>query len=142
MKTVILLFVTVVAVAAASSYLTLRLATRPTANDVDSHEWLHRELQLTPAEHEALEPTEAKFAAERQELAERLRAADRDLAKAIKEDGAYTPRVAKAVETVHHRMGELQKASIEHLFQMRAFLTPEQSDKLLRLTEEALVSNP
>jgi hypothetical protein len=65
-----------------------------------------------------------------------------ELARAIKEDKAYTPRVAAAVEHVHHCMGDLQKTSIEHVFAMRAVLSPEQGEKLLSLAQRALEQSP
>lgn len=142
MKALAFFFLTVVAVAAVSSFCTMRwTASRPPAA-LDPHAWLHRELDLTEAQHAALEPVEARFATKQSELTERLRAANRDLARAMGEDKAYTPRVAAAVETIHHRMGDLQKASIEHVFEMRAVLSPAQGDKLLHLAQEALTTNP
>lgn len=142
MRTVAAFFLTVVIVAALASFCTFRWAASRSAAEADSHEWLHKELNLTPEQNAALAPIEEKFAARHHQLADALRDADRDLARTIAEDKAYTPRVAAAVETIHHRMGELQKASIEHIFEMRSVLTPEQGNKLLRLTEEGLLANP
>jgi len=142
MKPVALFFLAVIVVAAISSFCTLRWAAARTPATLDAHAWLHQELNLTEAQHAALEPVEARFAAMQSDLTERLRAANRELAHAIGEDKAYTPRVTQAVEMIHHRMGDLQKASIEHIFQMRAVLNPDQGDKLLRLAQEALESSP
>ena len=142
MKTVVAFFLTVVAVAAISSLCTLRWAAGRPPSSLSAHEWLHRELNLTAAQHTALEPVEERFALKQRALAAQLRAANRALADAIGEDKAYTPRVAAAVETIHHRMGDLQKASIEHIFEMRAVLSPSQGDKLLRLAQQALIANP
>ncbi|HWB96071.1 MAG TPA: periplasmic heavy metal sensor [Bryobacteraceae bacterium] len=142
MKAVALFFLTVIAVAAISSFCTLRWAAARPPAALDAHAWLHRELDLTEAQHAALEPVEARFAAKQRDLTERLRTANHELAQAMGEDKAYTPRVAAAVETIHHRMGDLQKASIEHVFEMRAVLNPEQGDKLLHLAQQALEANP
>ncbi len=111
-------------------------------DEVTSHAWLHRELNLTEAQHKALEPIEAKFGERQRQLAAALRESKHRLAQVIAEDKAYTPRVTAAVENVHHCMGELQKASIEHVFAMRAVLTPEQGDKLLKLAQESLEQSP
>lgn len=143
MKKVALFLLAIAAVAAVACYVTLRMAqTKVTADDIASHEWLHRELQLTEAQHQALEPIEQSFGEKQRKLAEALRDANRQLAQAMAEDKAYTPRVAAAVEHVHHRMGELQKVSIEHVFAMRTVLTPEQGDKLLKLAQQALEQSP
>lgn len=143
MKKVALFLLAIAAVAAVACYVTLRMSqTKVTADDIASHEWLHRDLKLTEAQHKALEPIEQGFGEKQRKLAEALRDANRQLAQAMAEDKAYTPRVAAAVEHVHHRMGELQKVSIEHVFAMRTVLTPEQGDKLLKLAQQALEQSP
>ena len=144
MKNIVFFFVSVVVVAALSAFCTLHWSESrsATVNDVAAHKWLHQELQLTEAQHKALEPIEAKFAEKEHRLAEQLRAANLKLARVMAADKSYTPRVAAEVEMVHHCMGDLQKASIEHVFEMRAVLTPEQGDKLLGLAQHALEQAP
>ena len=143
MKKGILFLAAIAAVAALACYFTLTWSQhRVTADEVTSHEWLHHELNLTDAQLKALEPVEAKFGDRQKRLAEALREANRQLAQAIAEDKAYTPRVTAAVEHMHHCMGDLQKASIEHVFAMRAMLTAEQGDKLLGLAQKALEQSP
>jgi Spy/CpxP family protein refolding chaperone len=134
--------VVIAAVAALAAYATLRWSHRVSADEVTSHEWLHHELNLTEVQLKTLEPIEAKFGARQRQLAEALHEANRQLARAMAEDKAYTPRVTAAVEHVHHCMGDLQKASIEHVFAMRAELLPEQGDKLLVLAQKALEQSP
>ena len=143
MKRFILFLVATAAVAAVACYVTLHFSQhRVTPDEVTSHEWLHRELNLTAEQLKALEPIEQTFGARQRELAESLRKANRQLARVMAEDKAYTPRVTAAVEHVHHRMGELQKTSIEHVFAMRAVLSPEQGDRLLVLAQQALEQSP
>lgn len=143
MKKIVLFLAVIALVAAAACYLTLCMsAHRITADEVTSHEWLHRELDLTDTQLKALEPVEAQFGDRQRKLADALHEANRALARAMAEDKAYTPRVTAAVEHVHHCMGELQKASIEHVFAMRAVLSPEQGDKLLVLAQRALEQSP
>jgi len=143
MKKVVLFLAAIAAVAAVACYLTMRMSqSRVTPDDIASHEWLHRELKLTPGQLQALEPIERSFGDKQRHLAATLREANRQLARVMAEDKAYTPRVAAAVEHVHHCMGDLQKVSIEHVFAMRAVLTPEQGDKLLVLAQQALEQSP
>lgn len=143
MKKVALFLTAIAVVAAIACYVTLRMSQpRVTTDDIASHEWLHRELKLTEAQYRALEPIERSFGDKQRQLAEALRDANRQLARAIAEDKAYTPRVTAAVEHVHHCMGDLQKVSIEHVFAMRAVLTPEQGDRLLVLAQQALEQSP
>lgn len=144
MKKIILFFIAVVAVAGIAAFCTMQWTEHHAAeaNEISAHKWLHRELQLTEEQHRALDPVEAKFAEKERQLAEKLRTANRELARVMREDRAYTPRVAAQVEMVHHCMGDLQKASIDHVFEMRAVLTPEQGDKLLALAQRALEQSP
>lgn len=136
-------FLVVIAVAALAAFCATHwMAGRSPEISIVAHEWLHKELQPTEAQHRALEPIEAQFTEKQRLLVDRLHAANVDLARIIGEEKEYTPRVAAAVETVHHCMGDLQKASIEHVFAMRSVLTPEQSDKLLKLAQRALEQAP
>ncbi len=143
MKNIILFFLAVIAVAALSAFCATHwMAGRAAAAPVMAHEWLHKELNATEAQHRALEPIEEQFAEKQRQLVDRLHAANGDLARIMGEEKVYTPRVAAAVERVHQCMGELQKESIEHVFAMRSVLTPEQSDKLLKLAQRALEQVP
>lgn len=143
MKKFILFLCATAAVATIACYLTLHFSHhRVTPDEVTSHEWLHRELKLTAEQLKALEPIEQTFGARQRRLAEALQEANRQLARVMAEDKAYTSRVTAAVEHVHHCMGELQKTSIEHVFAMRAVLSPEQGDRLLTLAQQALEQSP
>ncbi len=143
MKTILAFFGAVVAVAALSSFCTWRwVASGHSAGSADAHEWLHKELRVTPLQHKALEPIEARHAERERALREKMRQANRELAAAIAKSKGYSPDVATAVEKVHQHMGELQKASLEHLFEMRSVLTPEQSERLFQLAHDALEKSP
>lgn len=142
MRTIVSFFVAVVVVAAVSSYCTLRWAHRSESSSAESHQWLHKQLGITAEQSKALEPIETKFAERERLLRERMRSANGALAAAIAKSKGYSPEVAAAVEKVHSEMGELQKASIEHLFEMRSVLTPEQSDRLMQYAQKALQEVP
>ena len=143
MKTVFGFFVAVSAIAALSAFCTLRWsAAHPPVVSTDSHQWLHDQLHLTPEQHAALDPVEARYAEKQHRLMAQLQAANRELARAIGEGKAYSPAVSVAVEKIHQQMGEMQKLSIEHVFEMRQVLTPEQSDKLVQLAQQALEGSP
>ncbi|HEY0943906.1 MAG TPA: periplasmic heavy metal sensor [Opitutaceae bacterium] len=143
MKPIVGFFVAVIAVAALSSFCTLRwVAAQPSPLSTDAHEWLHAELDLTPEQRKAIEPIELRFAAKERLMNQQMREANHELALAIGRGKAYSPEVASAVEKIHHIMGELQKASIEHVFEMRQVLTPKQGDKLLSLAQRALDQEP
>jgi nickel and cobalt resistance protein CnrR len=100
----------------------------------------HRETPHDP--HQKLIPIEEKFAQRKKTLEADIHQANKELAAAINEDGNYSPRVQQSVDKIHTAMGELQKVTLEHLFEMHSVLTPEQRKKLNSLTTDALTHNP
>lgn len=91
------------------------------------HDMVHRDLDLTPEQARKLDTIEEKYAIERRELEADVRAANRELAAAIREGHKDSPKVEAAIDHLHMAMGALQKATIAHVFDMRAVLTPEQA---------------
>lgn len=108
----------------------------------DPHQWLHEQLNITAEQDNNLVPIEAKFAERKEALEAEIHQANRELATAINEDGNYSPRVKQSVDKIHAAMGELQKVTLEHLFEMHSVLTPQQRKKLNSLTTDALTHNP
>jgi nickel and cobalt resistance protein CnrR len=142
MKHIAGFFIAVIAIAALSSFCTMRWIEARHAAAVDPHEWLHSELKITPEQHQALEPIETKFAEKNRQLKEQMRAANHELAVAIGKGQSNSPEISAAIGKIHLHMGELQNASIDHIFEMRAKLTPEQGATLLRLAQQALDDSP
>jgi Spy/CpxP family protein refolding chaperone len=101
-------------------------------------DWIHSQLGLTAEQEKALAPIDQRYKEQSQALKERMRLGNLDLAKAILEDGSDSPRVRDAIAKIHTAMGELQHATVNHVFEMRAALTPEQYNKLLHFTADAL----
>ena len=105
------------------------------------HAMLHDGLELTVEQERRLEAAETRFAARRQALEAEIRRANAELAVAIRTSERYGPEVQAAVDHFHRAMGDLQKETILHVFEMRAMLTAEQAaefdEKVSRaLTEE------
>ena len=132
------MLIIVALVAAAACYVSARLFGPLRDSAVDGHEWIHKQLDLTQGEQKALEPIETKFAERKRNLMSEIRSANKELAEAIKQDQANSPRVSTAVEKIHHAQGKLQEATLEHVFEMKEVLTPEQYQKLLNLTADEL----
>ena len=129
--------------AGAACFLVLRFYPRPrNVPPSDYHYWIHTKLGLTPEQDKALESIEDRFAAERKQLMARLRDGNSALAKAIDEDRADSERVKAAVHEIHLAQGELQNAVLAHVFEMRQVLTPEQYDRLIKMTADALRDAP
>jgi nickel and cobalt resistance protein CnrR len=105
------------------------------------HQVVHDQMDLTAAQAQRLDEIEARFAAERTELEAEVRTANRELSDAIAQSRGDTPQVQAAVDHFHSAMGELQKATIAHVFEMRAVLTPEQAEVFDRAVVDTLQSD-
>tara|TARA_R110002096_G_scaffold385536_1_gene579385 strand:- start:19552 stop:20007 length:456 start_codon:yes stop_codon:yes gene_type:complete len=108
------------------------------ASGHDPHDWLHHQLGITHEQHEQLKDMETRFESRERELRDAILAANAKLTVALKEDQTYTPRVEAIIEEIHHAQAALQKATIEHLVEMKTVLTVEQYQKLLDLAGDAL----
>ena len=105
------------------------------------HAFVHDELELGVAQHDQLDQLEADFAIERQRLELSLRAANAQLATAMEEEHEYGPKVAAAIDEVHTRMGDLQKATVSHVFAMRGLLDAEQQVQFDRQVAASLTGD-
>jgi Spy/CpxP family protein refolding chaperone len=92
------------------------------------HEVIHQELHLTSDQTRQIETPESDLRVRRQALDMEMRAANAELASAIREEHGYGARVRAAVERFHHAMGQLQTEMIQHVFAMREVLTPDQKE--------------
>lgn len=102
------------------------------------HHVLHDRLHITQEQDEKLKALEVHYMERRQALETQMQQANRDLAAAIKSEKAYTARIQDITENIHHIMGELQKATLQHIFEMRPILTDEQNEKLEQMVTDAL----
>lgn len=102
------------------------------------HALMHEDLDLDAAQERSLAALERDFAARREELEARLRADNARLATAIAAEQVYGKRVSAAVDATHASMGELQKATLEHVFAMRAILRPEQQARFDAVVAKSL----
>jgi Spy/CpxP family protein refolding chaperone len=101
------------------------------------HSVVHEQLDLSAEQDRRLDVIEAGFAARRPALEAEVRAANRELAAAIAASDGDTPQVQAAVDHFHAAMGDLQKATITHVFEMRSVLTPKQAE----VFDEAVVDS-
>jgi len=91
----------------------------------DLHELLHDAVPLDAAEQRVLEDKEHQFTLRRAAIEARLRVANAQLADAIATDPQWSPQVEAASREVERAAGDLQRITLEHLFEMRAGLKPE-----------------
>ncbi len=102
---------------------------QPTHTGAELHALLHERLDLDTVQHAKLDSIEQDFANKRRMLDAQLRADNARMAEAIAAEHVYGPRVAAAVDASHRSMGAVQKATLEHVFAMRAILRPDQAAK-------------
>jgi len=139
LRHLLLFLLLVILVASATCYVTGRILHPPLpTHDDDFHAWIHRQLQLTPEQDRLLEPSERRFAEKKKHYSELMRIGNMELANAILEAKGDSPLVKEASEKIHQSQGALQKATLEHVFEMRPILSAEQYEKLLDLTANAL----
>ena len=134
----LLLFGVVRVTAGTANFVTSRLFYRRTPGLESEHIKIHQKLGLTPEQEKRLEPLEQRFAQQKEQLLRSIRQANGQLAKAIREDKSNSSEIAAAVAAIRAAQGELQKVTLDHVFEMKAVLQPEQYQKLLDLTAQAL----
>lgn len=136
---VLILLATVAVVAVLACWLTGHyLRGRAPSGHVEAHQWIHAQLGLTPEQETQLGPIEKRFDEQKRHYGELLRIANQELAQAIRDDRAHSPRVTAAVAKIHQAQGELQNATLQHIFEMKPVLRAEQYEKLIQLTADAL----
>lgn len=115
---------------------------RATSHPRTLHDFVHEELDLNASQKARLDQLETRFAVERKELDLSLRAANARLAAAMDDEHEYGPKVAAAIDDVHGRMGDLQKATVRHVFAMRALLDANQQARFDRQVATSLTGEP
>jgi hypothetical protein len=129
-------------ISAASSFLALRIVSRDSAQPAeDYHEWIHQKLNMTPEQERRSLTSERRYEETKRHLDEVIRLANRELAEGILKDKSYSPRVEKSVAEIHSAMGQLQKATLEHIFELREVLDAPQYERLIELTVQGLSEN-
>lgn len=134
------LLVAVVAFAAALAaiWLSQSLAHRGHPDGGALHALMHEQLDLDAAQQAKIARLERQFADRRKSLDAQLRDANAALATAMTNEHKYGPNVAAAVDRSHMAMGELQKATLSHVFAMRAVLRPDQAARFDAAVARAL----
>lgn len=105
------------------------------------HEIVHNDLDLSPEQHKKIEAIETRFAGQRVLLEGRVQAANRELAEAIRVSNGDSRVVQPAVDHFHDAMGDLQQATIAHIFEMRTVMNDAQARRFDRSVVEALTAD-
>ncbi len=111
-------------------------------HNTELHSLIHRNITLDSQQEIALDRLEARFAITRAALEAQMRADNARLAAAIEQEHGNGPQVLAAIDRSHHSMGELQKATLAHVFAMRRLLRPDQAATFDRQVIGALTADP
>lgn len=129
-------------ISAASSFLTLRMVSRQQSHPAeDYHEWIHQKLNMTAEQERRSLTSERRYEETKRHLEEVIRLANSELAERILKDKSYSPSVEKSVAEIHSAVGQLQKATLEHIFELKEVLDAEQYGRLIELTAQGLSDN-
>jgi hypothetical protein len=86
-----------------------------------------------------LEPLEAEFEKEREQLRGEIASAGRQLADAVRNGKAGSPEIDAALQRLNAAQGKLQRATLDHFFAMKDHLDPAQAEKLLQWTHDSIL---
>jgi hypothetical protein len=116
------------------------LATQPLRDSVQ--EVVRNDLQLTAPQRSEIEQIEDRYYRQRGHLRNQISEANIELADALMSDMAYGRQAQLAVQHVQQGLGELQKATILYVLEVRDVLTMEQQRIYDRKVREALTAQP
>lgn len=97
-------------------------------------------LNLTPNQAKEIQAIENKYYDRRTELREEVAEANRELADALMADMAFGREAQQASNHVEQGLGQLQRATILYVLQVRDVLTPEQQMIYDRKVREVLTA--
>lgn len=126
---------------ALGAFIGTRLSIAPATNRSSLHALLHDNLDLTTAQDNSIAAEEALFRTRRVAVERRIRAANAELAQAIRTTKRDGPEVQAAIDRVHDALENYQKETVAHIFRMRAVLTIEQAETFDRAVADALTKD-
>jgi Spy/CpxP family protein refolding chaperone len=104
------------------------------------HEIVRQDLKLSPDQDKEVLAIEDKYYNQRVTLREDVATANRELADALMSDMAFGREAQQASNHVEHGLGELQRATILYVLEVRDVLTPEQQAIYDRKVREVLTA--
>ena len=103
-------------------------------------EIVHRDLKLTAGQSKEIEAIEATYYQRRSSLRQQVAGANRELADALMNDMAFGREAQLATNHVEEGLGELQRATVCYVLQVRDVLRPEQQMIYDRKVREVLTA--
>ncbi|SHI75468.1 protein refolding chaperone Spy/CpxP family [Rubritalea squalenifaciens DSM 18772] len=102
------------------------------------HAWIHENLELSEQQEKEMHASEAAFHKKEAQLLKEQGEAKAALAHAVWEHGKGSPELETAIQRVNHIQGEMQRASLDHFFEMKEYLEPEQAEKMLQWLHDGI----
>ena len=99
-----------------------------------------QDLKLTPDQNKNIQGIEDKYYGQRTALRQDVATANRELADALMADMAFGREAQEASNHVERGLGELQKATILYVLEVRDVLTPEQQTIYDRKVRDVLTA--
>lgn len=103
------------------------------------HDWLHKNLAITPEQEALLMPIELAFEVDAEHCRAEIEAAGAALARAIRESSQASTEISDARRHLQEAKSRLEEVTLEHFFAMKKHLTPEQGEKLLEWTHDSIL---
>jgi len=110
--------------------------------ETDLHAWMHEHLDITPEQHDKLDPIEKDFEQRRVALKARIRDAGAELAQIIGAPNVDDAGLKAALDRLNQFQAELQRLTLDHFFAMKRHLRPAQARKLVEWTHDSLAREP
>jgi len=103
-------------------------------------EIVRRDLKLSPVQSKDIQAIEEKYYDQRIALRNNVATANRELADALMADMAFGREAQQASNHVEEGLGQLQRATILYVLEVRDVLTPEQQTIYDRKVREVLTA--
>ena len=104
------------------------------------HEIVSNDLKLSPQQNQEIKSIEAKYYDRRSTLRRQVAAANRELADALMADMAFGREAQQATNHVEQGLGQLQRATVLYVLEVRDTLSPEQQMVYDRKVREVLTA--
>ena len=104
------------------------------------HEIVSRDLKLSPQQSQEIKSIEDKYYDRRSTLRLQVAGANRELADALMADMAFGREAQQATNHVEEGLGQLQRATVLYVLEVRDTLTPEQQMVYDRKVREVLTA--
>lgn len=139
-RSVLLIILLTAAAGAFGGWMGVRYGIATSHQHSGLDELVHKKLALSDAQTQAISAIEERFAARRKILEGEMRAANRDLAAAVRSEPEYGARAKAAITRFHSAESALQQETIMHVLAMRRVLTPDQAKQFDEEVSRALTA--